>query len=68
VTVYRWSYRRKKLRASWKERAAQKEEQVPQEEVEKHGAVVEQALRAAYGGGEWPSGFQGQVFLPVDCH
>jgi hypothetical protein len=68
VTLYRWSYRRKQPNASWKERAAQKEEQVPQEEVEKLGEVAEQALRAAYEGGNGPSGFQGQVYLPVDCH
>ena len=36
VTLYRWSYRRKQPNASWKERAAQKEEQVPQEEVDCH--------------------------------
>jgi len=32
------------------------------------GEVAEQAIRAAYKGGTWPSGFQGQVYLPVDCH
>ena len=67
VTLYRWSYRREKPNASWKERAAQKEEQVPQEEVAKRGEWAEQALRAAYEGSEFPSGFQGQVYLPVDC-
>lgn len=67
VTLYRWSYRRKKPGASWKERVAQKEEQVPREEAEVRGELVEQALRAAYGGGEWPDAFEGQVYLPVDC-
>ncbi|WNG55134.1 hypothetical protein F0U59_10345 [Archangium gephyra] len=67
VTLYRWSYRRKKPGASWKERAAQKEEEVPREEVEQRGELAEQAIRAAYEGGERPKGFQGQVYLPVDC-
>jgi len=68
VTVYRWSYRRKKPHTSWKERAAQKkEEQMPPEEVEERGELAEQALRAAYEESKWPSGFQGQVYLPVDC-
>ena len=67
VTLYRWSYRRKKSNASWKERAAQKEEELPKEEGEQRGEVAEQALRAAYEGGELPSNFQGQVYLPVDC-
>jgi len=67
VTLYRWSYRREKPHASWKERAAQKEEVLPREEGEQHGEVAEQALRAAYERGKWPSGFQGQVYLPVDC-
>ncbi|WNG22474.1 hypothetical protein F0U63_43110 [Cystobacter fuscus] len=67
VTLYRWSYRRKKPHASWKERAAQKEEALPREEAARHGEMAEQVLRAAYGGGEFPSGFQGQVYLPVDC-
>ena len=68
VTLYRWTYRRKKPNASWKERAAQKEEALPREEMEEWGELAEQALRAAYEGGEFPSGFQGQVYLPVDCH
>ena len=67
VTLYRWRYRRNQPNASWKERAAQKEEQMPQEEMEKRGEVAEQALRAAYERGELPSDFQGQVYLPVDC-
>ncbi|WNG31288.1 hypothetical protein F0U62_01135 [Cystobacter fuscus] len=68
VTLYRWSYRRKKPHASWKERVAQKEEAIPREEAEQRGELAEQAIRAAYEGGEFPSGFQGQVYLPVDCH
>ncbi|OJH36560.1 hypothetical protein [Cystobacter ferrugineus] len=68
VTLYRWSYRREKPHASWKERAAQKEEALPKEEAEQRGEMAEQAIRAAYEKGEWPSGFQGQVYLPVDCH
>jgi hypothetical protein len=67
VTLYRWSYRRKKPHASWKERAAQKEEELPREEIEQRAELAEQAIRAAYDGGEWPRGFQGQVYLPVDC-
>ena len=67
VTLYRWSYRRAKTDASWKELAAQKEEPVPEEEIEKHGAVVEQAVQGAYGTGEWPDGFEGRIYLPVDC-
>jgi len=67
VTLYRWSYRRKKPGASWKERAAQKEEELPGEEVEQRGELAGQALRAAYEGGERPKGFQGQVYLPADC-
>jgi len=67
VTLYRWSYRSKQPQASWKERAAQKEEELPGEEIARHGELVEQAIRAAYEGGERPRGFQGQVYLPVDC-
>ncbi|WP_233261330.1 hypothetical protein [Vitiosangium sp. GDMCC 1.1324] len=67
VTVYRWSYRRKKPGASWKERAAQKEEELPREEIDQHGKLAEPAIRAAYDKGERPEGFQGQVYLPVDC-
>ena len=67
VTLYRWSYRRKKANASWKERAAQQEEELPREEVEQRGELAEQAIRAAYEGGERPQSFQGQVYLPVDC-
>jgi hypothetical protein len=67
VTLYRWSYRRKQPQVSWKERAAQKEEELPREEIARHGELAEQAIRAAYEGGERPRGFQGQVYLPVDC-
>jgi len=67
VTLYRWSYRRKQPQASWKERAAQKEEALPREEVEQRGELAVQAIRAAYEGGERPRGFKGQVYLPVDC-
>ena len=67
VTLYRWSYRRKKPGASWKERAAQKAEELPREEIEQRSELAEQAIRAAYEGGERPKGFQGQVYLPVDC-
>ncbi len=67
VTLYRWSYRRKQPQASWKERAAQKEEELPREEIARHGELAEQAIRAAYEGGERPKGFQGQVYLPGDC-
>jgi hypothetical protein len=67
VTLYRWSYRRKQPQVSWKERAAQKEEELPREEIEQRGELAEQAIRAAYEGGERPKGFQGQVYLPVDC-
>jgi len=67
VTLYRWSYRRKKPHASWKERAAQKAEELPREEREQRGELAEQALRAAYAKGERPKGFQGQVYLPGDC-
>ena len=68
VALYRWSYRRKQPQASWKERAAQKEEELPREEIARHGELAEQAIRAAYEGGERPKGFQGQVYLPGDCH
>jgi hypothetical protein len=67
VTLYRWSYRRKKPNATWKERMAQKEEALPVEEIEQRGELAEQAIRAAYEGGERPAGFQGQVYLPGDC-
>jgi len=67
VTLYRWSYRRKQPQASWKERAAQKEEELPREEIEQRGELAEQAIRAAYEKGERPAGFQGQVYLPGDC-
>jgi len=67
VTLYRWSYRRKKPGASWKERAAQKEEELPREEVEQRGELAEQAIRAAHEGGERPKDFQGQVYLSGDC-
>ena len=68
VTLYRWSYRRKQPQASWKERADQKAEDLPREEIEQRGELAEQAIRAAYEGGERPKGFQGQVYLPGDCH
>ena len=67
VTLYRWSYRRKQAQASWKERATQKAEELPREEMEQRGELAEQAIRAAYEGGERPKGFQGQVYLPGDC-
>ncbi|PTL85138.1 hypothetical protein DAT35_07630 [Vitiosangium sp. GDMCC 1.1324] len=67
VTLYRWSYRRKKPDASWEERAAQQEEELPRKEIAQHGELAEQAIRAAYDKSEWPKGFQGQVYLPVDC-
>jgi hypothetical protein len=67
VTLYRWSYRRKKPNASWKERAAQKEEELPREEIAQRGELAEQAILGAYDKGERPKGFQGQVYLPVDC-
>ncbi|ATB33739.1 hypothetical protein [Melittangium boletus] len=67
LTLYRWSYRRKKPNASWKERAAQKAEELPRVEIAQRGELAEQAIRAAYGRGEWPKEFQGQVYLPVDC-
>lgn len=67
VTLYRWSYRSKKPKASWKERAAQKAEELPVEEIEQRGELAEQAIQAAYEGGERPAGFQGQVYLPSDC-
>ncbi|OJT18407.1 hypothetical protein BO221_40780 [Archangium sp. Cb G35] len=67
VTLYRWNYRRKKPNASWKERAAQKAEELPREEIEQRGELAERAIRGAYEGGERPKGFQGQVYLPVDC-
>jgi hypothetical protein len=67
VTLYRWSYRRKKPHATWKERAAQKEEELPREEIAQRGELAEQAIQAAYDKGERPKGFQGQVYLPGDC-
>ncbi|WP_257453234.1 hypothetical protein [Archangium lipolyticum] len=67
VTLYRWSYRRKNPNSSWRERAAQKEEELPREEVERRGELAGQAIWAAYEGGERPKGFQGQAYLPVDC-
>ncbi|PTL80679.1 hypothetical protein DAT35_27355 [Vitiosangium sp. GDMCC 1.1324] len=67
VTLYRWSYRRKKPDASWEERVAQKEEELTREEIAHHGELAEPAIRAAYDKGERPKGFQGQVYLPVDC-
>lgn len=68
VTLYRWSRRREKPSSSWKERAAQKEEVLTRKEGQQLGELAEQALRAAYAEGDWPHGFQGQVYLPVDCH
>jgi hypothetical protein len=67
VTLYRWSYRRKQPNATWKERAAQKADELPRDEIEQRGELAEQAIRAAYDKGERPKGFQGQVYLPVDC-
>lgn len=67
VTLYRWSYRREQPQASWKERAAQKAEELPREEIEQRGELAEQAIRAAYDKSERPKGFEGQVYLPVDC-
>lgn len=68
VTLYRWSYRRAKPHTSWQQRADQPQEELSREEVETHGEVVERMLRATYEGGEWPSGVQGRVYRPVDCH
>jgi hypothetical protein len=67
VTLYRWSYRRKQPQASWKERAAQKAEELPREEIEQRGELAEQTIQSAYDGGERPRGFQGQVYLPGAC-
>ena len=67
VTLYRWSRRREKPRTSWQERAAQKEEELSPEDIEQRGELAEQAIRAAYGGSGWPRGFEGHVYLPVDC-
>lgn len=68
MTLYRWSYRRKKPEATWKERAAQAQLELPFDEVEKHGQVVEQVLQDAFERGEVPGDFPGHVYLPVDCH
>ncbi len=68
VTLYRWSYRRKRARASWKERVAQAPEEVPIQEVARHGELAEQVLRTVYEKGELPEGFAGQVYRPVDCY
>nr|WP_239578359.1 hypothetical protein [Archangium primigenium] len=68
VTLYRWSYRRKRPGASWKERAAQAQLELPFDEVEKRGQVVEQLLRDAFDGGSISGEFPGDVYLPVDCH
>lgn len=68
VTLYRWSYRRKKPEATWKERAAQAQLELPFDEVERRGQMVEQLLRDAFDGGGIPSEFPGHVYLPVDCH
>ena len=67
VTLYRWSYRRKKPGGSWAQRAAQKEEELPRDEMETRGELAEQAIRAAYSGGKFPIDFHGQVYRPVDC-
>ncbi len=56
VTLYRWSYRRKKHHASWKERTAQKAE------------AGRAGLRGGHDKGKRPEDFQGQVYLPGDCH
>ena len=68
VTLYRWSYRRPKPNTSWQQRADQPQEEVSREEVEAHGEVAERMLRATYEGGDWPSGVQGHVYRPVNCH
>ncbi|MBM7115355.1 hypothetical protein [Archangium primigenium] len=67
VTLYRWSYRRAKSPASWKERAAQADEALPDAEAEALGELAEQAIRAAYEGSDLPEGFRGHVYLPVEC-
>ena len=67
VTLYRWSFRRKQSGMSWKDRVAQPEEALPRNEAEQRGEMAEQAIRAAYEKGELPRGFQGQVYLPVEC-
>ncbi|WP_434390669.1 hypothetical protein [Melittangium boletus] len=67
VTLYRWSYRRKKPEATWKERAAQAQLELPFDEVERRGQMVEQLLRDAFDGGGIPGEFPGHVYLPVDC-
>ena len=67
VTLYRWSYRREKPNASWKERVNQKEEPLPATEIAQHGELAEQVLRAVYDGSAIPPSFKGQVWLPVDC-
>ena len=54
VTLYRWSYRSKKPHASWKERAAQKAEELPREEIEQRGELAEQAIRAPMKGANGP--------------
>ena len=64
VTLYRWSYRRKQPQASWKERAAQKEEELPPEEIEQRGELAEQAIRAAYEGGERPRASRARSTCP----
>ncbi len=67
VTLYRWSRRREKPHTSWKERAAQKEEALSKKEADQSGELAEQSIRAAYGQGNWPDDFRGQVYLPVEC-
>lgn len=68
VTLYHWSYRPKRPHSSWKERAAQPEEELPREELEQRGELAEQAIRGAYDGGRRPKGFMGQVYLPIECN
>ena len=68
VTLYRWSYRRGKEGSRWQERADQPREEIPLQELERRGELVEQVLRAAYAKRALPEDFDGQVFLPVNCH
>ncbi len=67
VTLYRWSYRRQKSQASWKERVAQKEEALSQEEIARYGELVEQVLQGIYKTYKIPDAFEGTVYPPVPC-
>ena len=67
VTLYRWSYRRQNSQASWKERVAQKEEPLPQQEIARYGKLAEETLHAAYAKNPLPDAFEGTVYLPVPC-